>query len=91
MIFIEAFQSLGYSAWNIAVAFFFLGGFGAAMLKLNRRPAWLRYGYPTAVLALFVVTIVQVAPLVQEVERANADWEERREADPKLKMQRLQR
>ena len=81
MQFFQAFGALGYTAWNVAVAFFFLGAFGAAFLKLNRRPLWLRIGYPTAVLALFVFAIVRLEPLVADVKRANADWEARRETD----------
>ena len=91
MIFFESFSSLGYTAWNIAVAFFFLGGFGAAMIGLNRRPVAMRATYVTLVLALFAGTIIWLAPIVREVERANADWEARRDADPRLEMQRQQR
>ena len=91
MIFFESFSALGYSGWNLAVAFFFLGGFGAALTKLNRRPLWLRIAYPTAVLALFIVTVIWMAPLLDAVARANADWEKRRDADPRVEMQRQQR
>ena len=91
MVFFDSFSALGYSAWNIAVAFLFLAGFGAAMLKLDRRPVWAQAGYVVTVLALFVATIVLVAPLVDEVKRANEDWEARRDADPRVEMQRQQR
>ena len=91
MIFFDSFAALGYSAWNIAVVFFFLGAFGAAMLKLNRRALWLQGSYAVAVLALFVAAIVTMAPLVADVKQANEDWEARRDADPRLEMQRQQR
>ena len=91
MIFFESFSQLGYSAWNIAVAFFFLGAFGAAMLRLNRRPLWAQLGYSASLVAAFALTIVWVAPLVADVKRANEDWEARRDADPRVEMQRQQR
>lgn len=91
MIFFDSFSQLGYSAWNIAVAFFFLGAMGAAMLRIYKRPAWFKIGYPVVVFGGFVAAIIVMAPLIDEVQRANADWEARRDADPRVKMQKLQR
>ena len=81
MIFFESFASMGYSAWNVAVAFFFIGGLFAASVGLHRRSRALQGLFVAGVLAAFVGTIIYLAPIVREAARVNENWEARRETD----------
>lgn len=90
MIFVESFASMGYSAWNVLVAFVFVGGLFAASVKLHQRSAWLQAGFVSAVIATFVVTIVTLAPIVAEAERVNENWQARRETDERTIRRRQQ-
>ena len=81
MIFFESFAAMGYSAWNVAVAFFFIGGLLAASIGLHRRGRLWQGAYLAGLLGLFVAAIVVLAPIVEETKRYNEDWEARRETD----------
>ena len=81
MIFFESFAAMGYSAWNVAVAFFFIGGLLAASIGLHRRARLWQGAYIAGLLGLFATTIIVLAPIVEETKRYNENWETRRETD----------
>ena len=81
VIFFDSFASMGYSAWNVAVAFLFAGGLFAASVGLHRRSRAVQAGFVTVLLAAFVGTIVYLAPIVQDAARVNENWEARRATD----------
>ena len=81
VIFFHSFAAMGYSAWNVAVAFLFAGGLFAASVGLNRRPLAVQVGFVTVLLAAFVATIIYLAPIVADAARVNENWEQRRETD----------